>query len=232
MKRLTVLVLFLGLASMAMGEVSTRVYLADANTPLELADPNVPYVYRDIMVGTRLTIIVDSNIAEDWDGGLFIAGTDRDYGVLSGRDYNNITLVWEGSRLEAAGDGARVFDWQDDLRSGFDLYGHRSAVAGDWFIIDYTATSVGTCNVGFYDYGWPGGMDYPIYDLVFDHVRTRDFNQDSKVDFADFAIFASYWQVVDCNDPNQCEGADLDTDGNIDSNDLELFVDYWLESTE
>jgi hypothetical protein len=232
MKRLTVLVLFLGLASMAMGEVSTRVYLADANTPLELADPNVPYVYRDIMVGTKLVIIVDSNVAEHWDGGLFIPGTDKDYGVLSGRDYNDTTLDWEGSRLEAAGDRARVFDCQDDIRSGFDLYGHRSAAAGDWFIIDYTATSVGTCNVGFYDYGWPGGMDYSIYDLMFSHVRTRDFNQDTKVDFADFAIFASYWQVVDCNDPNQCEGADLDTDGNIDSNDLALFVGYWLESTE
>ncbi len=232
MKKLTIMALFLGMASTAMGEVSTRVCLADSNTPLELADPNIPFVYRDIMVGTKLTIIVDSNIAEYWDGGLFITGTDRDYAVLSARDYNDTTLDWEGSRSEAAGDRAGVYDWQDDIRSGFDLYGHKSAVAGDWFIIDYTATSIGNGNVGFYDYSVPNGMDFPVYDLMFSHVPTRDFNNDARVDFADFAVLASHWQETGCSDPNWCEGTDLDTDGNVDCNDLTLFVDYWLESTE
>jgi len=86
--------------------------------------------------------------------------------------------------------------------------------------------------VGFYDYKWLGGMDFPVYDLVFSHVRTRDFNNDAKVDFDDFAVLASYWQDTDCNDPNWCEGTDLDTDGNVDCNDLTLFVDYWLKRTE
>ena len=232
MKKLTILALFLGMTSMAMGEVSTRVCLADSNTPLELADPNIPFVYQDIMVGTKLTIIVDSNIAEHWDGGVFIAGTDRDYGVLSALDYNDTTLDWEGSRFEAVGDGARVYDWQDDFRSGFDLYGHRSAVAGDWFIIEYTATSIGNCNVGFYDYGGPGGMDFPVYDLVFSHVPTRDFNNDARVDLADFAVLAAHWQETGCSAPNWCEGTDLDIDGNVDCNDLTLFMDYWLKRTE
>jgi hypothetical protein len=75
-------------------------------------------------------------------------------------------------------------------------------------------------------------MDYPVYDLVFSHVPTRDFDEDTKVDVADFAIFALYWHVVDCNDPNQCGGTDLDIDGNVDSMDLALFADYWLKSTE
>jgi hypothetical protein len=232
LKKLTILALFLGMTPLAMGEVSTRVCLADSNTPLELADPNIPFVYRDIMVGTRLTIIVDSNIAGYWDGGLFITGIDRDYGVLSARDYNDTTLDWEGSRFEATGDGSCVYDCQDDFRSGFDLYGHRSAVAGDWFIIDYTATSIGYCNVGFYDYGGPGGMDFPVYDLVFSHVPTRDFNNDASVDLADFAVLAAHWQETDCGDTNSCEGTDLDTDGNVDCNDLTLFVDYWLKRTE
>jgi len=232
MKKLTILALFLGMTSVAMGEVSTRVCLADSNTPLELADPNIPFVYRDIMVGTKLTIIVDSNTAGYWGGGLFIVGTDMDYGVLSGRDYNDITLDWEGSRFEAADDGALVYDWEDDMRSGFDLYGHSRAVEGDWFIIDYTATSVGSCNVGFYDYGEFDLMDFHIYDMVFSHVRTRDFNNDAKVDFTDFAVLASHWQEMGCSDPNWCEGTDLDIDGNVDCNDLILFIDYWLERTE
>ena len=232
MKTLTILALFLGMTSMAMGEVSTRVCLADSNTPLELADPNIPFVYQDFMVGTKLTIIVDSNIAEYWDGGLFITGIDRNCGVLSARDYNDTTLDWEGSRFEAAGEMAHVYDCQDVDRSGFDLYSRINTAAGDWFIIDYTATNVGKCNVGFYDYFEPAGMDFPLYELTFSHVRTRDFNNDTSVDFADFAVLASHWQETGCSDPNWCEGTDLDTDGNVDCNDLTLFVDYWLKRTE
>jgi hypothetical protein len=232
MRIITMMALFLDVASMAMGEVSTKVCLADSNTPLELADPNIPFVYQDIMVGTKLTIIVDSNIAEPWDGGLFITGTDRDYGVLSGRDYNDTTLDWKGSRFEAVGDEARVYDWEDEMRSGFDLYAHRSVEAGDWFIIHYAATIIGNCSVGFYDYRWLGGMDFPVYDLVFTHVPTRDFNKDAKVDFADFAILTSHWQETGCSDPNWYQGTDLDADGKVDCNDLTLFMDYWLKRTE
>ena len=78
MKNLTAVVLLLAFSSIAAGEVSTRICLADANTPLELADPNVlddpniladpnvHFVYWDIMVGTKLTIIVNSNISGEF----------------------------------------------------------------------------------------------------------------------------------------------------------------------
>ncbi len=221
MKRIMLLLLFLCMASVAVGEVSTRVYLADGNTPLE---------YQDIMVGTKLTIIVSSDANGLWNGGLFIKDPYRDYGVLSGRDYNDTTLDWEGSRFEAAGDGARVKDLQDDVMSGFDFYGDSDAVVGDWFIIDYNATNIGDCNVGFYDYSV--SWDDPIYNIEFTHVRTRDFNGDTKVNFIDFAVLASHWQVTDCGNPDWCEGTDLDTDGNVDANDLMLFADYWLEKTQ
>ena len=61
MKNMFYFLIILCLTSGASGELSTRVCLADVNTPLELADPKVPFIYRDIMVGTKLTIIVDSN---------------------------------------------------------------------------------------------------------------------------------------------------------------------------
>jgi len=229
MKKLVLLVLFFSVASTAIGEVSTRVCLADGNTPFLPPDSNFPNVYPDIMVGTKLTIIVSSDADGYWDGGLFIVDPYRDYGVLSGRDYNDTTLDWEGSRFPAAGEEARVYDWEGDDMSGFDFYGDDYAEANDWFIIDYNATAVGDCNVGFYDYNV--SMDDPIYCHEFFHVRTRDFNNDTVVDFADFGVLASYWQVADCNDPNWCEGTDLDTSGTVDSNDLGLFVDYWLEET-
>jgi len=230
MKMLTITVLLLTFSSIAAGEVSTRVCLADANTPLELADPNVPFVYRDIMVGTKLTIIVDSNIAESWYGSLYIGITDWDYGVLSARDYNDTTLDWEGSRFEAAGDKAWVRIFQDVVISGFELRSHNSAVVGDWFVLDYTATNIGVCKVDFYDYSL--SWDYPIYSHVFSHVHTRDFNQDTKVDFADLALLALYWLETGCSDPDWCAGTDLNTDGIVDRDDLILFTDYWLERTE
>jgi len=231
-KRVIILVLFFCMASVAVGEVSTRVCLADGNTPLEPNDPNFPHVYPDIMVGTKLTIIVDSNVAEYWSGALAIADANRDYGVLSARDYNEYTLDWEGSRFPAAGVEASVWDWEEDPGiDGFTLYtGFTAIEANDWFIIDYTATSVGDCNVGFYDHST--SFFDPNYYLLFSHVRTRDFNNDTKVDFADFAMLASYWQEANCSGLNDCEGTDLDIDGDVDPNDLRLFVEYWLERTE
>jgi len=224
---------FLYMVSVATGEVSTRVCVADGKDLVLPVDSNLPVIeYPKIMVGTTLTIIVYSNIAEQWDGGLFITDPNREYGVLSGRDYNEATGDWEGSHLEAAGIGAYVYDWEDDIQSGFDLYAHRTAVAGDWFVIDYTATNVGNCVVGFYDYGGPGGIDVPERYLSFHHVPTRDFDNDTKVNFVDFAVFASHWLEMGCMEPDWCEGTDLDRDEDVDAHDISLFADYWLETTD
>ena len=239
MKRLILLALYLGMAAMATGEVSTKVHLADGNTPFLPIDPNFPHIYPDIMVGTKLTIIVDSNLAEEWWGGLAVVDANMDYGLLSARG-PLIGADWSGSHLEAAGVGASVYTWQEggeedpDL-GGFTLYtGYISIEAGDWFIIDYNAVNIGACNVEFYKWVEPNEMlvHDPDRDLSFTHVRTRDFNRDTKVDFIDFTKLASYWQSVACNDPNWCEGTDLDIDGDVDPNDLKLFVDYWLKKTE
>jgi hypothetical protein len=231
MKKLIFFVIFLSITSVLKGEVSVRVCLADGNTPLELADPNIPFVYRDIMVGTWLTIIVSSDTEGSLSAELAILGEDLEYGMLSARDFNEITLDWAGSRFPAAGDMARVWEWiEPDVQIIIDLESIRSPVAGDWFIIDYTAINVGTCNVAFYDYAV--SWEYPIYFLTFSHVSTRDFNCNTKVDFADLAVFASHWQQTDCNDTNWCSGTDLNMDGKVDRDDLLLFTGYWLESTQ
>jgi len=182
------------------------------------------------MVGTRLTIIISSAAGGYWGGDLGITGEDCNCGVLSARDYSETTDDWAGSRLPAAGDRARVWEWQDPEAQGFNLEGHRSALAGDWFVIDYTATDVSICRVALYDHAisW---VD-PIYYLTFFHVASRDFNRDTKVDFADFAIFASRWQRAVCAEPDRCEGIDLDGNQWVSLNDLMLFADYWLEKTK
>lgn len=230
MKIQGVLILALSVASLAEADVSTRVCLADGATPLALADPNIPYVYRDIMVGTWLTIIVSSDRDGYFEGGLFIVGEDREHGVLSGRDFNDTTWDWEGSHLEAATKEATVYKQEDDFQSMLDLYAPRDAVAGDWFIIDYQATGVGYCSADFYECVSEEHC-YLVCTHSFLHVPTRDFNEDTGVDFGDLAILGSYWQVADCVEPDWCQGTDLDSDGIVDVTDFASFAEYWLQTT-
>lgn len=238
MKKLFLIILILAEASVAKADVSTRVCLADGNTPLALADPCIPLVYRPIMVGTRLTIIVDSNADGYWDGGeLTIWDANQNRGVLYGRDYNDETLDWEGSRFPAAGETAIVWDFaeteivdrQEHDARGFRFAGSDLATAGDWFIIDYNAIDVGTCSVIFYD--WVVGWEHPLYEMSFTHVATRDFDDNGIVDFADFAVLSSNWKRTDCLEAENCSGADLDEDGDVDYTDLKLFAGFWLERT-
>jgi hypothetical protein len=227
MKKLIFFILMLALTPALRAQVSTRVCLADGITPLELADPGIPFVYRPIMVGTHLTIIISSDSDGYWDGGeLSIWDADRDYGILSG-----------ASQLPAAGEMAIVWHFEETEEvdgqfhdaNGFRFGGDEAAVAGDWFIIDYIATDVGFCSVVFYD--WFVDFLNPLYQMSFTHVSTRDFDDDGIVNFQDFAVLGSNWRRTDCTEPQYCSGADLDVDEDVGVDDLKLFAEYWLEKT-
>ncbi|MHC4060078.1 MAG: hypothetical protein ACYSUC_01190 [Planctomycetota bacterium] len=230
MKKLLAFTLVLCTTQMAAGQISLKVCQADGETPFDCND--------DIMVGTRLTLVISSDSNDYWSGGLFISGQDRAFGTLTGRDFDPNTRDWTGSHYQDAGDLARVTAWKDSSIWGFDLYtcyasypvdnnsDSNSTAPGDWFIVDYQAQEVGQCNLGFYDYGT--SWDDPNHYITFTHVPTRDLDSDDLVNFADFAVFASQWATTDCDDPNWCRGADLDRDSEVDYNDLGLFVEYWL----
>ena len=209
------------MTSLVSADITVEVYEADGNTPFD---------DRDIMVGEKLTIVINSDVNDYWSGGLFISGNHRSLATLSGRDNDPNTRDYELSHYEAAGELAKVTGWQDSSIWGFDLYtsdiNDVNFTANDWFIIDYEADAVGDCNVGFYDYNisWSD----PNYDLYFTHIPTRDLDPDGSVDFNDFAVLASEWFEDDCNVPNWCKGSDLDLDGDVDVNDLGLFTAYWL----
>lgn len=223
----SIFLILLFAAPSAKAEIFTRVCLADGNTPLELAEPYIPRVYRPIMVGTRLTVIINSDANGYWDGGeLALWDANQNYGDLP-----------EGSLFPAAGERAIVYsfeeteivDEQEHDAKGFRFSGDDNAIAGDWFIIDYNAIEVGACSVIYYDFA----MDWwhPQYELSFTHVVTRDFDDNGIVDFTDFAAFGSNWQRTDCLEPENCSGTDLDTDGVVEYTDLVLFADFWLETT-
>ena len=55
-----------------------------------------------------------------------------------------------------------------------------------------------------------------------------DLTGDDWVDFADFAVFAQYWQNAECEFPDWCLGADCEPDGDVDWADLAALVDGWL----
>jgi hypothetical protein len=62
--------------------VTARVCLADEVPPLAPADPNVPEVYRDIMVGTRLAIFITSDTAKPWRVKFWLSWENERQGVL------------------------------------------------------------------------------------------------------------------------------------------------------
>jgi hypothetical protein len=59
-------------------------------------------------------------------------------------------------------------------------------------------------------------------------VLPGDLNGDDWVDFADFAVFASFWQKNDCHAPDFCLRADTEPDGDVDFDDLAFLADRWL----
>jgi hypothetical protein len=258
MKKLFVLALAVALTSVAAARVWVTVYRYDGKTPLAAVDSTHPDVYRDIMVGTRLTLVISSDTANKWGGKLELSWDDALYGRLRGRGLTPPApgsplkvSTYHDSCLDAAGTKATVMDYVDDhsigLNFGNDIYpyitGGHPAYPGDWFVVDYYAEQVGDCRVEFHGHDLVGhaadrnavpviSPEQLLQTLFFQHVASRDFNGDTVVDFRDFARFAACWRSAP--DPNAgAEAAfDFNTDSRIDSSDLASFCAYWLERTD
>ena len=223
-------------ASTAAADVWVEVYRHDGVTPLAPIDPNYPDVYRDIMVGTHLVLVVKSNAGGPWYGSLEMSPEDWNFGTLEGRGHNPETGTYDDSALPASGSkhhgtpsDSRVVYFEgpvlDGYRAGFDLNANFASVPGEWFVLDYFAEQVGPCHVLFYDL--LADFDNPQDVLSFNHVLSRDFNTDTIVDFEDFARLASHWgSTTDGVD------FDLEPDGQVGWGDLAAFGEYWLERTD
>jgi len=229
------------LASSVLAGVSAHVYRADEITPLTWADPNIPDVYQDIMVGTRLTVFVGSDTAmPHWSGGLLISWEDSERGTLSGRGYNEQTGNHEGSILEASGvltfvNGPK----RKEFGVGINL-SVESATVGEWIVLDYHAEAIGICDVELYSDkpiedlpgDWPPAETLWIQGLTFNHVASRDHNDDDIVNFEDFAMFADQWRSMAPADPNVGLAPDPNAVAVVDIADLTLFCEYWLQRTD
>ncbi|NLZ04487.1 MAG: hypothetical protein GXY19_04905 [Phycisphaerae bacterium] len=233
-------------ASAASAMVTARVCLADEVTPLAPADPNVPEVYRDIMVGTRLTIFITSDTAKPCRVKFWLSWETERQGALSPRGYDESIGNYVGSCLPAAGERALVTMYRDDLGVGVDLLPAWNATAGDLFILDYGAVNTGVCTIGLYALSAvpipvvisQEPPDPPPFEatliqvLSFHHVPSRDFDGDTLVNFVDYASLAGLWGQSVVSDPNAAVAADLNGDERVDVRDLALFGEYWLERTQ
>ena len=56
-----------------------------------------------------------------------------------------------------------------------------------------------------------------------------DFDENCRVNWGDFSIFASHWLQSPCTDPNWCGGADLDNSSQVNWGDFSIFASHWLE---
>ncbi len=237
-------------ASTVMATISVDVYLADEQTPLGLVDPNTG-VYEDIMVGTKLTLFISSDTAENWDGALWFPSENWGVGILSARDFSEESHGFIGSCLEAAGFLAQVTEGVDDSGLEISLFAAGNPIAGDWFVFDYQADAIGVCCLGLYElesdpnspsspgYEWPDWeyqgppSQLTLIDIfTLNHVPSRDYDGDGLVNFLDFAVLASEWGTVSNIDPNMTPLSDLDTNNSIDIHDMVSFCDYWLERTD
>jgi len=217
-RKYVVLVLVLFIVPISTAQITLKLYEPDDVTPIDGID---------IMVGSKMSLIVSSDANDYWSGGLFIRGQDRALATLYGRDSDPNIRDYTKSHYPAAGSMAKVTKWTDSYIWGFDLYGSDiNATAGDWFVIDYEAVDFGDPNVEFYDYG--DSWYEPNLILTFHHVPTRDFNDDEVVDISDCTILASYWLLDNCDEPDWCGGTDIDRDGIVDMVDFALFDKFWL----
>jgi hypothetical protein len=241
------LVLVILLTSTALAVVSVQVYRGDEQTPLEWVDPNIPDLYRDIMVETRLTLFVISDTpVYTWGGGLHVSWDDWNIGTVVGRGDAADPRNYDDSVLPASGREAHAMYNLGDSGVSISL-DIDTALAGEWFVLDYHAEALGTCNVGLYsaqpeaesphDFNYlfdepPLGNNVWIQGLSFNHVPSQDHNGDTTVNFVDFAIWATQWNELVLADPNTATPIDPNEPSTIDARDLALFCTYWLERTD
>jgi hypothetical protein len=232
MRTLCVLTAVVILAPLVMAKVWTSVYRCDEVTPLAPVDANYPTVYRDIMVGTHLVIVVSSDTNESCSGTLRMSWDEANEVTLSGRGFDPESGNYEGSCLEAAGRDAMVMDLvgTDGLTFWYNN-DPGTAIPGHWFAFDYHATHVGSVAIEVNDLDPNSGT--PVDVLSFTHVPSRDFNGDYVVNFEDFALLAKTWRLPAVPDADNPEAKfDLDADSRGGIGDLALFAGYWLERTD
>jgi hypothetical protein len=225
---LAMTVALLALSSILQAEVRMKVYRCDEKTPLVPIDPNHPGVYGDIMVGTKLTVVVCSDSNKEFSG--FLEFLTDGVTSLAGRGYDPMLMTYVDSPLPASGEDSYVMPLPNEGVMWLSFGTGVSPSPGAWFVFDYCAERVGSCDLGLYDANGDWGV--PVELLSFSHVPSCDFDGNGSVSFKDFALFASHDLPASGFFSNTQDGMfDLDSNHTLDFRDLAQFSEHWLERT-
>ena len=260
MRKLFALVFAVALTSVAAARVWVTVYQYDGKTPLATVDSNQPDVHRDIMVGTRLTLVISSDMADKWSGDLELSWDDALYGTLSGRGLTAAApgsplkvSTYEGSCLDAAGTRATVMGRADSSSTGLSFDndnspyqpngGHR-AYPGDWFVVDYYAEQAGGSESSSMRLVVLSALS-SILSFLVSSVRRRSCRRFPSSTSPRGISTAIRWSISGTLPGSPRTGGppptrmrvrgaafDLRPDNWIDSSDLASFSEYWLERTD
>ena len=164
-----------------------------------------------------------SNIAYCYSAGA-VTGT-TDVGGLVGLNYEGVISAsfWDN---QTSGQ-RRMCGWQGTWATGCndrngkttdEMQTENTFLNAGWDFVDESAN--GTRDI------WSicERLDYPKLTWQF---LIGDFDNDYRVDFLDFAVFAEHWLSSDI-DFFWCRGADLTSDGIVDFSDLKEFLRNWL----
>ena len=142
------------MSSQIQGSVSLRICEQDGITPFD---------ERPITIGTRLVIYVDSDsnsAAGTWVGALDLLKPSPEPVIPIGRFSAEIgilnDLIISGRHFAAAGDNARVIDWENQDQQSFEFSAagsYKDAMQpGTWFVIDYNAVTIGNVTIDLVEY--------------------------------------------------------------------------------
>ncbi len=78
------------------------------------------------------------------------------------------------------------------------------------------------------------GGDSNRDEFYFDNARLwgaipGDIYSDGMVNLMDLSLLSTYWLSDDCNEPDWCEGADIDMEESVDLKDFAILANHWLE---
>lgn len=126
--------------------------------------------------------------------------------------------IWHTTTVELSAPGWRVNNYASGAPATTQQLQEVLTDLRGLFIL--TEWNTGADNTDFDNVRWSGGASCP-----------GDLNSDQQVDDADFVIFLSAYNILDCADPAMPSGcpADLNSDNTVDDSDFVLFVAAYNE---
>lgn len=212
--------------------------------------------YNSVRVLLNISAITNGGAVQL--AGDFDASVDFYDGIIAGGGLNQIEMhtgFADGRIFYDVRDGSNVHVWTGSYLSGFSTTvtsgtfrikragSTLTAYLNGSLVYSLNHTAANLTYLAFALQNNNGSNDYT--QVTFDNFRiegdnvfsppvcpSADLTDDCFVDNKDFAWFASWWLVGDCNTKNWCGGADFDMSGDVGLEDLKELAAQWLSGEQ